>query len=297
MSTGQTQNTWWTRRWQSWLHQLGLDGSDSGGLRSTRVKRLEVADGLIHAQVQDRELGPCVVEVRLPVLSEAQWEQIIELLASQALFVAQLFAGNMPAEIEQVFVSAGAELLPPQRAVLAQTCSACPPGSTVCRPLAAVYAQLGEVLAEDPWLLLRWRGRDRQQILAAVNERRATSAASTARPRPAEPAAPAHADTIFYTPLAAGVAAPADDTAEDPLDLRIGDFWGRRRVLEDARLHLARPAAELALLRRLGPPTPTTEGSEAYSQFQDIYRLASDSAWALAFAPGQEAEANAANGE
>ena len=112
MINQQTNNAWWARRWQTWLKQLGLDTNGEAGLRGCRVKRMEVSPGLIQAQVQDRELGAVAVEVRLAVLQDAQWERVIDALGSQAIYAAQLLAGNMPPEIEDVFAQAGASLLP-----------------------------------------------------------------------------------------------------------------------------------------------------------------------------------------
>ena len=43
-------NAGWSRRWQGWLKQLGLDVS-AESVRGSRVKRMEVLPGLIQAQV------------------------------------------------------------------------------------------------------------------------------------------------------------------------------------------------------------------------------------------------------
>ena len=108
-----TNGALWAQRWQKLLQEQGIDGNrDANALRGVRVKRLELTPGCIDAQVQDRELGAVKVEIRIPVLRDEQWEQVLTALASQALFAAQLLAGEMPPELEQVFAQAGAELLP-----------------------------------------------------------------------------------------------------------------------------------------------------------------------------------------
>jgi uncharacterized Zn finger protein len=292
MINQQTDKAWWARRWQSWLKQLGLDTNGEAGLRGCRVKRMELSPGLIQAQVQDRELGPVAVEIRLSVLEDAQWERVIDALGSQALYAAQLLAGNMPPEIEDVFTQAGAALLPASLDEVQQSCSACSPGSTPCRPLAAVYWQLGEMLGEDPWLLLRLRGRDRQQVLASIHERRNLGAEPPARPSTPLPEPGAGDATSFYSP---GPAATGLQDEVPSLEEQIGDYWGRRKVLEEIHHHLARPVVELALLRRLGPPTPTPDGQDAYDQLQAVYRRVTERVWALAFdadadSPGSSAD-------
>jgi uncharacterized Zn finger protein len=279
MSNQPTNNAWWSRRWQTWLKQLGLDITSDGGVRGCRVKRMEVSPGLILAQVQDRELGAATVEIRLPTLDDAQWERIIGVLGSQAIYAAQLLAGNMPPEIESMFAGAGASLLPESLDELQQSCTACPPGAAACRPLSAVYWQLGEMLAEDPWLLLRLRGRDRQQVLASIHERRNLGAETPARPSAPMPQPVETAAASFYSPGPP----PLPDDGVPSLEDQLGDYWGRRKVLEEIHHHLTRPVVELALLRRLGPPTPTPDGHDAYGQLQTVYRRVTERVWALAF--------------
>jgi uncharacterized Zn finger protein len=194
----------------------------------------------------------------------------------------------MPPEIETIFVQAGANLLPASREEIEQTCSACPPGKGLCRPLAAVYWQLGEMLSEDPWLLLRLRGRDRQAVLSSIHERRNVGAEPPARGQ--TPSVPLPDDPgSFYSPEPLR---PPDEGAP-ALDEQIEDFWGRRKVLEEIHHHLARPVVELALLRRLGPPTPTPDGQDAYGQLQTVYRRVTERVWELAFAPETPLEESA----
>ncbi len=279
---------WWVRRWTQFMQQIGV-ASDATLLRGLRVKRLEVQPGLIQAQVVERDNGVTVIEVRFPTMTDAQWDAIIDALGSQALFVAQLLAGNMPAEIEQVFADAGSWLLPTTADELEQLCT--PAGGKVmpadgaCRPLVAAYVQLGEMVAEDPWLLLRLRGCDREQVLAALQEKRNRAAqelAAQTAPPPAQPAA----ESAFYTPPLHNAQAEAGQVLQ--LDAHIDDFWGRRKMLEDVHYHLAQPAVELALLRRLGPINTADDGSAAYAQLQTVYHRVTRRAWDMAFTPDDE---------
>jgi uncharacterized Zn finger protein len=144
------------------------------------------------------------------------------------------------------------------------------------------------MLGEDPWLLLRLRGRDRQQVLASIHERRNLGADPPSRPSTPAPAPDAD-DASFYSPSSAASLADVDVPALEDL---IGDYWGRRKVLEEIHHHLARPVVELALLRRLGPPTPTPDGQDAYSQLQTVYRRVTERVWALAFDAGADTGAD-----
>ena len=104
----------------------GFDTDLAAALRGVRVKRLELTPGRIDAQFQDREIGAATVAICIPVLSDEQWEKVLTALASQAIFAAQLLAGEMPPELEQIFAQAGAELLPLTAGAITHTCSACP---------------------------------------------------------------------------------------------------------------------------------------------------------------------------
>lgn len=285
-----TTGAWWSRRWRTFMQQVGAT-ADLSTLRGQRVKRLEVQPGMIQAQVVERENGATQVEVRFPTLTDAQWNAIIDALGSQAIFVAQLLAGNMPAEIEQVFVDAGSWLLPSSADEIEQRCTAAGESTTnvqaPCRALNAVYAQLGEMVAEDPWLLLRLRGRDRQQVLATLQEKRNSEAQElSTRVVPAANGASIHEQRAFYTPPLHSAQPDAEKTVD--LEDRIADFWGRRKVLEDVHYHLVRPAVELALLRRLGPISPSADDIKAYRQLQSVYHRVTLRAWDLAFSPDEE---------
>lgn len=281
-------DAWWVRRWAKFMQQLGV-AMDPATLRSLRVKRLEVQPGLLQAQVVERDSGVTLVEVRFPTLTDAQWESIIDALGSQAIFVAQLLAGNMPAEIEQVFIDAGSWLLPATAAAVDQFCTPVggepTPADSACRPLVAAYMQLGEMVTEDPWLLLRLRGRDREQVLAALQEKRNREVQMQATQSTLLPEQPT-AEPAFYTPPLHNAQTEAAAVAQ--LDARIADFWGRRKVLEDVHHHLVQPAVELALLRRLGPINATDDGSAAYAQLQTVYHRVTRRAWDMAFTPDDE---------
>jgi len=286
-------NAWWSQRWVKFMQQVQAI-TDPALLRGLRVKRLEVRPGLIQAQVVDRDNGSIQVEVRVPPLTDAQWNAVIAALAGQAIFAAQLLVGAIPAEIEQVFTEAGACLLPSDSREIEQRCE---PAQDSARALSAVYRQLGEMVAEDPWLLLRLRGRDRQQVLDALQERRNLALQElNVQAAVDSKAASGHDQNAFYTRTVAGQNQEAEPSLA--LEACIADFWGRRRVLEDVHYHLVRPAVELALLRRLGPITSTAEGLMAYQQLQELYHRVTLRAWEIAFSPdGDEVDPEFHEGE
>jgi uncharacterized Zn finger protein len=141
----------------------------------------------------------------------------------------------------------------------------------------AVYAALGELLPEDPWLLFRLRGRDQQGLLRSLRTQRSrsesshsTSAAKTESRR--------SSDTGFYRATA------AVQEEIPPLDDQVVGFWGSAKAQQDFRPHILSPTVELALLRRLGPPPLATSASSTYEALTTLYRRISQAALDLAYA-------------
>ena len=90
-------------------------------------------------------------------------------LASQALFRAKLLAGEMPHEIEEVFAECGTPLFPRSAADLDMHCS-CPDWGVPCKHLAAVCYVLAEEFDRDPFAMLAWRGKGRDELLTALRQ-------------------------------------------------------------------------------------------------------------------------------
>ena len=181
----------WSRRWRSWQRSLGLANEGSG---AAQVKRLEVLPGRVVATVQERGAPPCDVTIVFRTWSDEEWQCVIDALSSQALYAAQLLAGDLPPGMDHALADAGVQLLPERLDEIEQTCTCGEAGRKPCRHLATVYRNLGELLAEDPWLLFRLRGRDQQGLLRGLRTQRSReNGAASARP-----ARQTSRDTGFY---------------------------------------------------------------------------------------------------
>lgn len=282
-------SAWWSRRWMEMLARLGMNANPAQArqeLRGCRVQRLEVLVGEISARVRDREMGDCPVTIRTAPLTDEQWEEVLDALSRQALFTAQLLAGDMPPAIEDVFAQAGVALLPSDAESLQHECGCCKPSSGLCRPLLATYLALGEMLSEDPWLLFRLRGRDREQVLRELRVRRSRSAAPspTAQPRPA----------LAEEPVAYRLQAEAESEEDTPLAAQMEHYWGRSKRVTEFHHHIAPPLIELALLRRLGPLPYSAESLEAHEELAEVYRRVTRAGLALAYAgePAQNGDSS-----
>lgn len=271
-----TSANWWGKRWENLMQEWGIAVAEAKSNRAYRVKSLEVVPGAIRASVHDREAGACKVEVRFETLRDAQWDRIVDSLRSQPLVSSQLLSGAMPPEIEQIFVEAGARLLPVQRSEVTTTCTVC--GNSQCRHLPLVFALFAEMLDNDPGLLFTLRGRELQQLLREVHDARSPATAGAP-----QPGTNGHVDT--HTPLAA-----------PPLASEIETYWGNRALMRQFHHHIAPPAVELALLRRLGPISSSDDAMSVYEQLVALYRRITEEALALAYSSDESESMSNGNG-
>lgn len=217
---GAMAGTWWSKRFVDVLESYGLGTRMARGrryARSGQVLSLEVRAGLLVAQVQGSRRTPYVVTIAALAPSAAQWKKIDGALRARVGFAAQLLAGEVPAELEAVFTAAKTTLLPSSWAQLDATCS-CPDPENPCKHIAAVLYLFADRLDADPWLLLEWRGRTRDEILEPLRARAGHDLAAGAAP----PAVAAwwpftELETLPHDP-GRRVGAEEDDVVADPAD-------------------------------------------------------------------------------
>ncbi|UQU64684.1 SWIM zinc finger family protein [Couchioplanes caeruleus] len=222
---GKIGEQWWSRRFVDILEQTCAPGRLARGrayARKGQVIDFELALGTVSGRVQGSRLAPYGVTIRIPAYDEAQWTRALAALGSQALYRAALLAGEMPHEIVDVFDELELPLFP---SALDMVCT-CPDWGVPCKHLSAVLYVLAEAFDDDPFLVLAWRGRQREEILSALR----------GLPEPTE--------TI--DPLA------VDEVA---LEDRLGDFYTPAVSLSRLRERPARVTAPPELLLRvLDPP-------------------------------------------
>ncbi len=165
---GSIGSTWWSRRFVAVLESLSMGGRLTRGrtyARKGQVLELTVQPGTVSSTVQGSRPQPYQVSIGFAVLPEEAWQGVESALASQALYRAQLLAGELPGELEQVFADAGAPLFPASQRELRMRCS-CPDVAVPCKHIAATFYLLAERFDDDPFDLLLWRGRSRADLLA-----------------------------------------------------------------------------------------------------------------------------------
>jgi uncharacterized Zn finger protein len=164
---GKIGEQWWSRRFVDILEQICDGGRLARGrsyARKGQVMDFEVAPGRVRARVQGSRTDPYRVTVTIAAYDDADWARIEEALAAQALYRAALLAGEMPHEIVDVFDGLDRPLFPSD---LDMKCS-CPDWSVPCKHASAVLYVLAEAFDDDPFLVLAWRGRGRDELLAAL---------------------------------------------------------------------------------------------------------------------------------
>ncbi len=167
---GAMAEQWWSQRFVSVLEGFGLGARMQRGRRYARagqVLSLEVRAGQLLAQVQGSRRTPYLVTVDPAPITDAGWASVDAALAARVVFAARLLAGEVPSELEAVFDEVGVALLPRVWRDLRARCS-CPDPENPCKHIAAVLYVFADQLDDDPWLLLAWRGRTREQVLAAL---------------------------------------------------------------------------------------------------------------------------------
>jgi uncharacterized Zn finger protein len=174
---GEIGEHWWSRRFVEVLESFALGSRLTRGknyARRGQVISLEVAPGLVTARVQGSRRTPYKVLVGLAPFPELVWAKVEVTLAEQAVHSARLLAGELPAELEDLFAAAGAPLFPQRASDLQMSCS-CPDFEVPCKHLAATFYLLAELFDDDPFRILHWRGRARHVLLARLRKLRDSS--------------------------------------------------------------------------------------------------------------------------
>lgn len=162
--------TWWSERFTAVLESYGLGARMQRGRRYARagqVLSLDVRTAVLAAQVQGSRRTPYLVTISLPEPSATQRRKIEKAMAARIGFVAQLLAGELPTDLEEVFTAAGTPLFPRTWREVRAHCS-CPDWENPCKHIAAVLYVFADRLDADPWLLVAWRGRTREDLIAAL---------------------------------------------------------------------------------------------------------------------------------
>jgi len=187
---GAIGTTWWSTRFIEVLENFGLGNRLSRGrnyARRGQVIDLAVAPGAVRAHVQGSRRQPYLVRLGLRAFGKAQWLAVADEMVADAWYAAKLLSGEMPPDIEDLFARVDLSLFPQSARELDMDCS-CPDWQVPCKHIAAVFYLLAEAFDDDPFLILAWRGRPREDLLALVASKRLGAVGGHAESDPGVPA-------------------------------------------------------------------------------------------------------------
>lgn len=205
---GAIGESWWSGRFLAVLEELGVGGRLTRGktyARAGQVVDLAIEPGGIVATVQGSRAEPYRARIGLTPFADEAWEAVEDAFARDSWYAASLLGGTVPDDLEDVLASVGLSLFPTGPREMPMDCS-CPDWSVPCKHLAAVAYLVAERFDEDPFLILRWRGRDRATLLAGIRARRDD----------AEPATTALADVVDRYFEAGGPVPEVDPAPAEP---------------------------------------------------------------------------------
>jgi len=171
---GAIGQTWWSGRFIAVLEAIIVGGRLERGrnyARRGQVLSMDVTVGMVSALVQGSRVQPYRVRIGLDAFGMPEWDAAERALAASAWYSAKLLAGEMPEDIEDVFAELGLALFPASAGELSMYCS-CPDWEVPCKHIAAVFYLLAEAFDDDPFSILAWRGRSREELLTGLHAAR-----------------------------------------------------------------------------------------------------------------------------
>ncbi|MET9386378.1 SWIM zinc finger family protein [Streptomyces sp. NPDC002928] len=166
--------TWWG---QAWVDALEASTLDAGRLsrgrtyaRKGMVGPVTAVPGLLRAKVEGSTPWPYDAAVHLRILTDTQWDTLLDAIAAQAGRTAALLDGEMPADLVADARTAGVPLLP-EASELDPECS-CPDWGYPCKHAAALCYATAAHLDDDPFWLFTLRGRTKDAVLTELRTRR-----------------------------------------------------------------------------------------------------------------------------
>src|ERR1043165_6317979 len=125
-ATGRYPESWAAQRWMRLVEQAAPGDNLVEGLgyaTAGQTRRLGFDTGRIGGAVQGTSPAAYEVSLTLTPFTHDQGERVIAAMIDQAVYAAKLLAGELPANIEDVFAPLGLKLFPVDPSDVTPTCS------------------------------------------------------------------------------------------------------------------------------------------------------------------------------
>lgn len=266
---------WWVQQWNDLLNSYRFKKRLERARKYAKegnVLSIEFKGPQVLAQVQGTAPEPYEVSLSIDPFTEEDWNYIVATMAQEAIYSAQLLAGEMPHNIEKVFTANGLSLFPFTLSDIHSRCS-CPDPQNPCKHIGAVYYQLGDRFSEDPFVLFELRGRTKEQILDDLRRLRSTKAGELEGNESATPAA------LEKQENAPEIQPPTSNLhkAQTPLDIE--HFWQYNEPLDSSLVVIAPPPDNRTVLDVLGTIPLAATDAQAVRQYLDgVYQTVAQQA-------------------
>ncbi|MBD1840565.1 SWIM zinc finger family protein [Coleofasciculus sp. FACHB-64] len=259
---------WWVQEWIDLLEKSRfkkrLERARNYAMQGN-VLGIEFKGPKVLAKVQGTAPEPYQVSLSLDPFTDEQWDYVIETMSQRAIFSAQLLAGEMPPNIQEVFTANGLSIFPFTLSDIHARCS-CPDKEIPCKHIGAVYYQLGDRFSEDPFVIFQLRGRPKEQILDTLRKLRRGSEQNSE-----------NEITTAETSQLSG-----EDTSSLPATpLKVEEFWQYDEPLDSSLVVIA-PTGD-TVLDVLGAIPLASGSSQPVMQYLDtVYQTVSQQAFLAA---------------
>ncbi|MBF2055760.1 MAG: SWIM zinc finger family protein [Cyanobacterium sp. T60_A2020_053] len=252
---------WWVEKWlellDSYRYKKRLERARNYA-REGNVLNLEFRQNHLVAEVQGSEDKPYRVTLSLDTFSDEDWGYVINTMSQKAILAAQLLVGEMPSEIEQVFIKNGLSLFPFNLTDVKSRCT-CADKVNPCKHIGAVYYQLADRFSEDPFIIFQLRGRSKEQILEALRICRTIKLSG-------EKLEPEMLGKIKSLPKKK----PKQNKISVPLN--IDNFWEYNEPLDASLVVITPPTDKKNILEVLGSiPLPYNDSEEVMEYLKQVY--------------------------
>ncbi len=267
---GRIGDTWWSQRFIAVLESFGIGSRLQRGKRYARtgqVISMEIGPGKV------TRLGPGLEGQALPGLRRDQGPhrspsgtRSEDVMASSAVFMATLLAGDMPEEIEEAFAGSSAPLFPASARAISTSACSCPDWENPCKHIAAVYFLLAEAFDGDPFLIFAWRGRSKEELLAGLRARRR-------RADPTHDEAGTEPPEVTGAPDVGPFGWPSghQDAALNEWPASAEEWWGRPAELAAIETRPRLAVAPDLLLRQLDPSALGAQAERVIDALRPLY--------------------------